>query len=68
MNINEVVVFAQSNNSTNSTSSLQSDNKTTGVNNNPHSNLPHKSASDFFDKYNLPTKPPTFRCLDESVC
>ena len=50
-------VFAQSN-STNSTSSSQSDNQTSGVENNP----------DSFYKYNLPTEPPTFSCLDESAC
>ena len=58
LNNKGIVILAQSNTSTNSTSSSQSDNQTSGVENN----------SDLFYKYNLPTKPPTFSCLDESAC
>jgi hypothetical protein len=54
LNNKGIVILAQSNISTDGISSSQSDNQTTGVgNNNPHSNLPPKFASDKFDgKYN----------------
>jgi hypothetical protein len=44
------VVFAQGNNSTNSTSLMQLDIQTSGVGNNPHSKFPYKSALDLVPK------------------
>jgi len=51
LNIKGAVIFAQDNNSTNSTGSLQSDNQTTGVDNDPHSKFPYKSALDLVQKH-----------------
>ena len=49
LNNKGIVILAQSNNSTNSTSPSQSDNQTSGVDKNTHSNMP-KSALDLFNK------------------
>ena len=58
-----VDIFAQGNNSnTNSTNTSQSDNQTTGVDNNLNSNLPYNFSSDI---YNFPE---TIQCHDESAC
>ncbi len=67
LNNKGIVILAQSNNSTNNTSSLQSDNQTSEVDNNPPSNMPSQSELDEFYKYNHPTEP-TMQCLDESAC
>ena len=66
LNNKGIVILAQSNTSANSTSPSQSDNQTSGVDKNTHSNLP-KSALDLFYKYHHPTEP-VIRCLDESAC
>jgi hypothetical protein len=49
LNNKGIVILAQSNTSTNSTSSSQSDNQTSGVDKNTHSKLP-KSALDLFNE------------------
>src|SRR6476646_10155939 len=49
LNNKGIVILAQSNTSTNSTSPSQSDNQTSGVDKNTHSNMP-KSALDLFNK------------------
>jgi len=67
LNNKGIVILAQSNTSTNSTSSSQSDNQTSGVDKNTHSNMPSQSALDLFYKYHHPTEP-VIRCLDESAC
>ena len=70
LNNKGIVILAQSNNSTNSTSPSQSDNQTSGVDKNTHSNMPSQSELDLFykyqNKYQLPTE--SYRCLDESAC
>ena len=71
MNNKGIVILAQSTISTNGTSSSQSDNQTTGVvNNNLHSNLPPKFASDKFDsKYNNYFTESRFaHCVDPKIC
>jgi len=69
LNNKGIVILAQSNTSTNSTSSSQSDNQTSGVDNNPHSNMPPKSALDTLDsKYNYAIEPPLMKCLDVLAC
>ena len=49
LNNKGIVILAQSNTSANSTSPSQSDNQTSGVDKNTHSNLP-KSALDLFNE------------------
>jgi hypothetical protein len=66
LNNKGIVILAQSNTSTNSTSPSQSDNQTSGVDKNTHSNMPSQYALDLFYKHHLPTE--SYRCLDESAC